>query len=283
MSKFDKPFHNSAPAKNKSTGHPRSYRDSGVLGRAVRLLELIAESGPYRFSEIQEYTDLPKATLHRLLSELGEERLVSFDEKTNLYSAGFRVLELANHVWTRSDIRTLAHDQLVGLSALTNETVQLAVHADTNMVVIDHVESQESVRLSISVGTQVPVYCTGVGKVMLAWCNKQQQESILSRISFTRFTANTFTDVDALKRELAQVSERGYAIDAEEHFAGSGCIAAPVVDHTGSAVAGISITAPTFRAPVEQLLQWREPLIAAAAILSGRLAPATSQQPAAAH
>ena len=252
-----------------------------MLGRAVRLLELIAESGPYRFCEIQEHTGLPKATLHRLLSELADERLVNFDEKTNLYRAGFRVLELANPIWTRSDIRTLAHDQLLGLSALTNETVQLAVHADTQMVVIDHVESQESVRLSISVGTQVPVYCTGVGKVMLAWCDKQQQESILSRVSFARFTTNTLTDLSALKQELAQVSEQGYAIDAEEHFAGSGSIAAPVVDHSGRAVAGISITAPTFRAPAEKLLQWREPLVAAAAIISGRLAPSPSQQPAA--
>jgi len=223
-----------------------------VLGRAVRLLELIAESGPYRFCEIQEHTGLPKATLHRLLSELADERLVNFDEKTNLYRAGFRVLELAN-----------------------------PVHADTQMVVIDHVESQESVRLSISVGTQVPVYCTGVGKVMLAWCDKQQQESILSRVSFARFTTNTLTDLSALKQELAQVSEQGYAIDAEEHFAGSGSIAAPVVDHSGRAVAGISITAPTFRAPAEKLLQWREPLVAAAAIISGRLAPSPSQQPAA--
>ena len=283
MSKFHKSPRNSEQAESSGTGQLRSYRESSVLGRAVRLLELIAESGPYRFSEIQEHTELPKATLHRLLNELGDERLVSFDEKTNLYRAGFRVLELANHVWTRSDIRTLAHDQLVGLSVLTNETVQLAVHADTQVVVIDHVESQESVRLSISVGTQVPVYCTGVGKVMLAWCNEQQQESILSRVSFTRFTAKTITDVSALKRELVQVSKRGYAIDAEEHFAGSGCIAAPVVDHSGRAVAGISITAPTFRAPVEKLQQWKEPLIAAAAIISGRLAPTTSQQPSSAH
>jgi len=283
MSKIEK----SPPVAQSSTSNlgpdPRSFRDAGVVGRAVRLLELIAEAGPFRFSELQERTDLPKATLHRLLSELSDERLVRFDEKTNLYQAGFRVLELANHVWTRSDIRALAHDQLLGLSALTNETVQLAVHADTQVVIIDHIESRESVRLSLSIGTQIPVYCTGIGKVMLAWCDQRQQESILSRVSFARFTPNTVTDVSELKKELAQVSERGYAIDAEEHFAGSSCIAAPIVDHSGRAVAGISITAPTFRTPLDQMLQWREAMVTAAAVISGRLSPSTAQHTTSAH
>jgi len=260
-----------------------SFREAGVLGRAVRLIELISELGPCRFCQLQERTELPKATLHRLLTELTDERMIQFDERTNLYQAGFRILELANHVWSRSDIRTLARDQLLGLNALSNETVQLAVHADTQVVIIDHVESQESVRLSLSIGTQIPVYCTGIGKVMLAWCSASQQASILSRISFARFTANTLTDVNSLKEELTQISERGYAIDAEEHFAGSACIAAPIVDHAGRAIAGVSITAPTFRVTAEQLLQWRETLITAAAVISKRLAPSTTHHNPATH
>lgn len=283
MSKIDKSLPTLSRDSAESTSRARPFRNATVLGRAMRVVELIAEFGPYRFSEIQEHTELPKATLHRLLTELTDERLVIFDEKTHLYHGGFRMLELANHVWSRSDLRTLAHDQLLGLGALSNETVQLAVHADTQMVVIDHVESQESVRLSISIGTQVPAYCTGVGKVMLAWCSQLRQDSILGRISFARLTANTVTDVNELKAELAQVSECGYAIDFEEHFAGSCCIAAPIVDQTGNAVASISITAPTFRTPKSQLLQWREPLIAAAAVISGRLAPGTTHASSPSH
>jgi len=283
MSNHGKTTLQQQPKLKQRSSKVNSYRDAGVVGRAIRLLELIAESGPFRFSELQELTDLPKATLHRLLNELTDERLVQFDDKTNLYQAGFRVLELANHVWTRSDIRALAHDQLLGLNALSNETVQLAVHADTQVVIIDHIESRENVRLSVSIGTQIPVYCTGIGKVMLSWCSANQQASILSRVSFARFTHNTVTDVHELKRELDQISKRGYAIDAEEHFAGSSCIAAPIVDHAGRAVAGISITGPTFRTPVDQLKQWREPLIAAAAVISGRLSPHTSKQNNPAH
>lgn len=255
---------------------------SGVV-RAIRLLDLLVGEGPLRFAEIEERSGLPKATLHRMLNELIDERFVLVDERALTYSAGYRILEMANRVWTRSDMRMLARDQLLALSALSGETVQIAVHADTHVVVIDHVESTQSVRLSISVGNKAPVYCSGTGKVLLAWCDAERQASIISRISFARFTPNTVTNLPELRRDLAEISERGYALDLEEHFLGSNCIAAPIVDHAGQAIAGISITAPTFRVSVDELIQWKKPLIAAAAEVSRRLAPRTGSSTGASH
>ncbi len=248
-------------------------RQTGSVQKAIRLLDLIVSEGPFRFAELEEQSALPKATLHRMLNELIQERLVLLDERALTYSSGYRLLELANRVWTRSDIRVLARDQLIALSALSGETVQLAVHADTDTVVIDHVESVESVRLSISVGNRAPIYCTGNGKVLLAWCDAKHQASIISRISFARYTPNTITSLTALKKELEQISERGYALDNEEHFVGATSVAAPIVDQAGQAIAGISITAPTFRTDKEAILEWKDALIAAAAEVSRRLAP----------
>lgn len=246
---------------------------TGGIGRAVRLLDLVVAEGPLRFAELEELSELPKATLHRLLNELAEERLVTFDERATTWSAGFRILEMANRIWTRSDIRHLARDQLLALAALSGETVQIAVLADTHTVVIDHVESAESVRHSTAVGNRSPVYCSGSGKVLLAWCDEARQRDILARVSFARNTPNTITDRPALLAELARVSERGWAIDDEEHYPGTRCIAAPVVDAAGGAIAGLSITAPTFRVGIRRLERWREPLLAAAAEISRRLAP----------
>ncbi len=258
-------------------------RSNSGLGRAVRLLDLIVAKGPLRFAQIEELAGIPKATLHRLLNELAEERLVQFDERVLTWSAGYRILEMANRIWTRSDIRVLARDQLLALNALSGESVQIAVLADTHGVVIDHIESTRSVRHSINVGNREPVYCTGSGKVLLAWCDKAQRDGIISRISFVRFTPNTITDTDALTSELSLISKRGYAIDAEERFLGTCCIAAPVVDSTGQAVAGISITAPAFRTSATDLEHWRDSLIAAAAEVSRRLAPRTGPSASIAH
>jgi DNA-binding IclR family transcriptional regulator len=243
--------------------------------RAIRLLDLIVTEGPLRFADLLEQSGLPKATLHRLLNELADERLIQLDERSLTWSPGYRILEMANRIWTRSDIRVLARDQLLALNALSGETVQIAVLADTHVVVIDHVESTRSVRHSISVGNREPVYCTGTGKVLLAWCDDERQRDIISRISFARFTPNTITDKGALMKELSRVSQQGFALDAEERFLGSRCIAAPVVDSTGRAIAGLSITAPAFRTSEQELNAWRGALIAAAAEISRRLAPHT--------
>lgn len=282
---------NSGSSKSQSSQRAstatNNERDSGrsesSLGRAIRLLDLIGAEGPLRFAKIEELSGIPKASLHRLLNELAEERLVQFDEQLLSWSAGYRILEMANRIWTRSDIRALARDQLLALSALSGESVQIAVLADTHGVVIDHVESERSVRHSINVGNHEPVYCTGSGKVLLAWCDEAQRKGIISRISFVRFTPNTITDKKALTRELSLISKRGYAIDAEERFLGTCCIAAPVVDATGQAVAGISITAPAFRTSEKDLEQWRESLIVAAATVSRRLAPRTGSSVNVAH
>ncbi len=268
---------------SKSGSAPVTKRQPSGLVRAIGLLDLLVAEGPLRFAELEERSGLPKATLHRILNELIDERFVQLDERALTYNAGYRILEMANRVWTRSDIRMLARDQLLALNALSGETVQIAVHADTHAVVIDHVESSQSVRLSISVGNKAPVYCSGAGKVMLAWCDAEQREGIFSRISFARYTSNTLTSLPELRADLAKISERGYALDLGEHFLGTNCIAAPIVDHAGQAIAGISITAPSFRVGVDELVQWKEPLIAAAAEVSRRLAPRTGGPAEASH
>ncbi|MFK8080556.1 MAG: IclR family transcriptional regulator [Granulosicoccus sp.] len=274
----------STPAQGADEKHESANaRPASGLGRAVRLLDLIVAEGPLRFAQIEELVDIPKASLHRLLKELADERLVQFDERVLTWSAGYRVLEMANRIWTRSDIRVLARDQLLALNAFSGESVQIAVLADTHGVVIDHVESSRSVRHSINVGNREPVYCTGSGKVLLAWCDEVQRDKILSRISFVRFTPNTITDKKALTEELSLISNRGYAIDAEERFLGTCCIAAPIVDATGQAVAGLSITAPAFRTRAEDLENWRESLMASAAEVSRRLAPRTGPSISIAH
>jgi len=275
--------HGKSEVARKSANAPAAKRQASGVVRAIGLLDLLVGEGPLRFAEIEERSGLPKATLHRMLNELIDERFVLFDERALIYSAGYRILEMANRVWTRSDIRMLARDQLLALSALSGETVQIAVHADTHVVVIDHVESTQSVRLSISVGNKAPVYCSGTGKVLLAWCDAERQANIISRISFARFTPNTVTSLPELKADLANISERGYALDLEEHFLGTNCIAAPIVDHAGQAIAGISITAPAFRVSVEELEEWKKPLIAAAAEVSRRLAPRTGNAIGSSH
>lgn len=246
---------------------------SSGFTRAISLLEEISRHGPLRFAELQERLSLPKATLNRALNDLQVERMISFDERSMTYSSGYRVLEIANQIWSRSDLRTLARDQLEQLCTMSNETVQLSVLADTHAVYLDSVESSNNVRMSMGFGTKVPVYCSGAGKSLLAWCPVAEQREIISRISFAVYTPNTITDPDTLLAELAQIKEQGYADDNEEHFAGIRCAAAPIIASDGTAIAAVSITAPTFRIEEPQVKEWRNWLIEATREISSRIAP----------
>lgn len=250
-------------------------RGSGGVARVFRLLDEIVSHGPLRFAELEDRLNLPKASLHRALHDLQLERLIQFDERSQIYSAGFRVLELANLVWARSDIRTLARDQLVQLCVTSNETVQLAMLADTHAVYIDSVESSNNVRMSMNIGSKAPVYCSGTGKVLLAWCSIEEQKAIMERTSFAEFTPNTITRPALLLAELKKIRKLGYAEDNEEHFTGIRCIAAPIVNQADQCVGAISIAAPTFRIQADVFDQWRQCLVDSAAIVSERLPPVT--------
>ncbi len=247
----------------------------GGFSRAIRLLDEITAHGPLRFAELEERLQLPKATLHRALNDLILERLIQFDDRSLNYTAGFRVLELANQIWAKSDIRTLARDQLEKLCEISNETVQLSVLADLHTVYIDSIESSNTIRMSMNVGNKVPVYCSAPGKALLAGCSYEEQKSIISRLAFAEFTSNTITNPQQLLNELETINNDGIAREDEEHFLGIKAIAANIVDNAGIAVASISITAPTFRANDDQFENWKKALRLSVADISSRLAPVT--------
>ena len=245
----------------------------GGFSRAIRLLEEITANGPLRFAELEDRLQLPKATLHRALNDLIIERLIQFDDRSLNYSAGFRVLELANQIWERSDIRSLARDQLEKLCTLSNETVQLSVLADLHTVYIDSIESSNTIRMSMNVGNKLPVYCSASGKALLAACTLEEQKSIISRLPFAEFTSNTITNPTILLNELARINTTGIAVENEEHFLGIKAIAATVDDKAGNPIAAISITAPTFRTTDDQFDTWKIALRSAVTDISSRLAP----------
>ena len=244
----------------------------GTVARAFHLLELLASEGPLRFTELKRKTSLPKGTLHRLLNALAGERVVRFDERTASWAAEHRILEMASRVWVGSDIRRASCDQLVALNALTGETVEVSVLAGVHALVIDYVESRQSVRHSSGVGRRSELCRSGPGKVLLAGCDERQRQDILERTFFARRTPGTIAAHTKLEIELVAISERGYATTLGERPSGTCCIAAPVLDALGRAIASISITAPLFRAGPKALASWRAPLVAATAEVGHRLA-----------
>ena len=106
---------------------------------------------------------------------------------------------------------------------------------------------QHVINLTSHVGNSSPMYCTGVGKSILAQLSEQELQEYWAATEIQSYTPTTITDLETMKQELEQIRQRGYAIDDEEHDAGVRCLAAPIFDWEGNAIGAISISTPPSR------------------------------------
>ena len=231
-----------------------SRKGTGALDKGLNLLARVCDAAePPRFVDLMREAGMPKATLHRILGALMSHRLVALDPRDQTYIVGLRALEMAQRSWEGMDVRRAAAEDIRWLGEKTGDTVHLAVLDGTEVVYIDKVESSQPIRMFSAVGKRGPLYCTGVGKAMIAFLEEGARRKIVESLSMKKFTSNTFTTRPAFLRHLDEIRARGYALDLEEHEVGIRCAAAPIFDHRGEVVAGVSVTAPSFRLTPERL------------------------------
>lgn len=229
---------------------------TGTLGKLMAIMDVVATSPePLRFTELLQQVKQPRGSVHRQITHLLEEGLLT-QHRDGSYELGIRLLQLASHAWNRNSLRLAAEPHLRTLQQQTGETVHLAVLRDAKVVYLDKVESSQSVRMHSQIGNTSPIYCTGVGKAMLAALPDADIETLLPRMDFHRYTEHTLSDAAAMREEVRQIRAQSYAEDREEHEIGIRCVAAPVTNADGEVICGISATAPIFRLQPGQLDDW---------------------------
>jgi IclR family acetate operon transcriptional repressor len=188
---------------------------------------------------------LPKSTVHRYLATLVELGLAQRND-TDRFRLGTKVIELAGVYLANSDLRNESQDMLDRLSAEANETVHLAVRSGAEVVYIAKVESRHAVRMYSYIGARLPMYCTALGKAMLAFGPQDWIRETLAQGLRPR-TPHTIVNARALNADLEAIRARGFSYDNEENEIGVRCVGAPVFDFTGSVVGAISLSGPTDR------------------------------------
>jgi DNA-binding IclR family transcriptional regulator len=133
------------------------------------------------------------------------------------------------------------------LMKTVNEVVHLVIRDENDIVYIDKVEADNTIRMASTIGRRSPLYRTSVGKVILAYLPDKEIESVWENSKIEKMTEYTITDLEVFKRNLKEVEEKGYAVDNEENELGVRCIGAPVFNHTGSVEGAISVSGPTIR------------------------------------
>jgi IclR family acetate operon transcriptional repressor len=186
------------------------------------------------------------------------------------YVLGLRLAELGHVALDTLEIRAKARPVLEGLMEATRETVHLMLLDGQTGLYVDRVESPQRVRVSSSVGHREYLHCSGVGKAILASLPPSRLAEVIAR-GLPRLTPRTITHPGRLRRHLAGVVRRGYAIDNEEGEPGIRCVGAPVFDHRGDVVASVSVAGPAYRLPLAQLAAWGPRVAEAAAAISAAL------------
>lgn len=242
-----------------------------ALDRGLAVLEILSQTDSISLSDIARQADLSCSTVYRLLETLRQRGYAAQDRRSGHYRVGPQIQLLAGPGTAAQSLPHATLPSMEQLVATVNETANLAVLAGRHAVYIHQVEARQSVRMFTELGAQVPLHCTGVGKVLLAWLPQEVALELLGTTPYEKFTSTTITRPAAYLAELTRVRSRGYAVDDEEREPGVRCVTAPIYDLSGKVIAALSISAPAARLPKKQLAQRGREVAAAAEEASRRL------------
>ncbi len=234
-------------SRNHAIGQwPTSRYSVKAVDKSLRILESLGtDPKQVGLAELSRRLGIEKSTLHRLLGTLEARGFVHKDPSSLRYALGIRMMELGTAVTARSALGRAAGPVLDRLMLRSKQTVNLAILDGKEILYIAKREPPEALRVTVEVGRRVPAHATALGKVMLAFRPPDELQQLFSqRKQLVRFTPNTITSPRKLMDHLKEVRRIGVAMDWEELVLGARCLAAPILDSSGCAVAAISIAAP---------------------------------------
>lgn len=249
-------------------GSKRKYNIT-ALQRGLTLLQLFSESPQgLTAKQVAGRSRLPVSTVHRFLANLEGAGFLNCGGDS-VYHLGIACFAIGQAALGQLDIRLVSLPYLRELNRQTRETIHLTIRHGLSAVYLEKLDSPEQLRIHSRIGAAVPLYCTAVGKVMLAYMPDDERKKVLPQLALKRLTPNTAGNLQELEAELSRVRKNGYACDLEEHEPHIRCVAAPIWDNAGAVNASLSITAPVVRMAVTRLRQLA-PLIQTAGLQISR-------------
>ena len=230
----------------------------------MEVFEYLSEAQGKALTAIAGEMEQSPATVYRILVTLEGRGLVEFDPQVQLWHIGPRAFVIGSRFLRRTSLVDRARPILRKLMEETGETANLGIEREGAVLFVSQVETHANIRAFFPPGTLSPMHSSGIGKALLAEMDESRLERLLKTRPLEAFTAKTITDPDALRTDLEHVRDRGYAMDDEEKNSGMRCIAAPVFDVNGEAVAGISVSGPTSRVGLDDMARIGHPVMEAA-------------------
>ena len=238
--------------------------------RVLAVLERLSRQRAIGLEEISREIKLAKPTVYRFLltlQELGYARRVDGDR----WAMTLKMFNLGSRALDHLDLLSAARPISEALSEELGETVHMGVLDGDAAVYVLKIESRYTIRMYSRVGRRMPLYCTAIGKTLLAFAKESDREAALKDVRLLAITKNTLTTRAELDAELAQIRTQGFARDNEEREENLHCIGAPIFDYTGAVVAALSVSWPSFRYELTEERGWIDRVKSAAAAISAVL------------
>jgi DNA-binding IclR family transcriptional regulator len=217
--------------------------------RALSVLEAVARSPePVPLAHLTEVLGIDPSSVFRLANTLKRRGFLANPNGRKHYVLGPAVWRLSREYdWSRMLI-SICRDAIKALAAETGETSHLAIRDARDVFFIDHHASgEQGVIVPGQTGKRLPLHCTAHGKALLADFGLAELKALYGTTPLERFTANTSVSLAELAKACARVRTDGYAIDAGECLDGVWCVAAPLRDRSGAAIASIGVSSPATR------------------------------------
>jgi IclR family acetate operon transcriptional repressor len=232
---------------NIQSDQPNSIYIVRPVYKALQLLIALGQAGRgLTLAEICARTQLPKTTTFKYLHTLRALGFVTHDARSDQYRVGMRLWELGQLASEPLALRETALPSMTELQERFNETVNLGVLDQREVIYVEMVESRRSLRMQARIGARDPAYSTALGKAILAFLPEEEWREHLPARLMPR-TAQTITALASLRQELIETRTRGFAYDRGENEEASRCVGAPIFGQRGRPVAAISVSAPAVR------------------------------------
>lgn len=240
-----------------------AMRNTGSVQSVARTLVLLKAFTPQEpwlgLSQLARKVQLPVSTVHRLAQSLVEGGMLTRDS-AGRYSVGPELYAIGTLYLHSTNIREASTPVLKLLNDLTSESINVSILAKSHVVLIMKEESKHAFRVAQQVGSVYPAYASSMGKALLSQFSEGQIDELYPHEQFMPLTEHTVTNRTLLKRELEEVRRQDVAFDLEGSYLGVVCVASPIRDASGNAVAAMSISGPLVRME-PQLIDRFAPLV----------------------
>ncbi|MBS4534776.1 IclR family transcriptional regulator [Clostridium sp. D2Q-14] len=213
------------------------------IDRALCILETLSNYESLSLVEISEKVNLHKATTHRLVNSLLDNGYIEKDLSTKHYRISLKLFALGNRRVQNIDFLNVAKSMIRQLAIEINQTVHLVIEDNQEVLYIDKYDPNEN-RMQSKIGMKVPMYCTAVGKAILATKTNTEIAEYWEKSSIRKLTNNTIVNLEDFLEEIENIRKKSYAIDNEENEHGVICIGATFSSFKNIAAGAISVSMP---------------------------------------